>query len=160
MTTVYIGLGSNLGDRLAYLQQAVRGLQQLASAQAVQVSSLYASAPMGPQDQPDYLNAVVSLDTVLSPLGLLDQLQALEQAAGRQRQRHWGERTLDVDLLHYGNLSLSHERLTLPHPGVGQRDFVDIPLLEIQDYAAFTRVLTSLPAGLVRIVGPDWWHLK
>lgn len=86
---------------------------------------------MGPQDQPNYLNAVVQLNTDLAALELLDRLQAFEQEAGRVRLRHWGERTLDLDLLIYGNEQIQNERLTVPHVGVLERDFVLIPLLDI-----------------------------
>jgi 2-amino-4-hydroxy-6-hydroxymethyldihydropteridine pyrophosphokinase len=96
MTVTYIGLGSNLGDSRQILAEAV---QKLASLGQVKTSHLYQSPPMGPQDQPNYFNAVVQLITDLAPLDLLDRLQAFEQEAGRVRLRHWGERTLDLDLL-------------------------------------------------------------
>lgn len=86
---------------------------------------------MGPQDQPHYYNAVAQLETVLEPLPLLDQLQAFEQEAGRVRLRRWGERTLDLDLLLYGQQSIQHERLNVPHIGLLERDFVVIPLLDL-----------------------------
>lgn len=124
----YIGLGSNLGDSQQILRDAVHGLAKIG---AVQQSRLYRSPPMGPQDQPDYLNAVVRLTTDLEPLALLDYLQSLEQQAGRVRLRHWGERTLDLDLLLYGEQQIQHERLTVPHLGLLQRDFVVLPLLDL-----------------------------
>jgi 2-amino-4-hydroxy-6-hydroxymethyldihydropteridine diphosphokinase len=97
---------------------------KLASLGSVKVSRLYQSPPMGPQDQPNYLNAVVQLDTTLEALALLDQLQQFEQEAGRIRLRHWGERTLDLDLLIYGQEQIQNERLTVPHVGILERDFV------------------------------------
>ena len=124
----YIGLGSNLGDSPQLLAQAV---QKLAALGRVKVSKLYQSLPMGPQDQPSYYNAVVQLHTDLEPLALLDQLQKIEQDAGRVRLRHWGERTLDLDLLLYGQQEIQNERLTVPHVGILERDFVVIPLLDI-----------------------------
>ena len=124
----YIGLGSNLGDSKVILTEAVH---KLASLGDVKISKLYQSPPMGPQDQPNYLNAVVQLNTDLAALSLLDRLQAFEQDAGRVRLRHWGERTLDLDLLIYGNEQIHNERLTVPHVGVLERDFVLIPLLDI-----------------------------
>lgn len=124
----YIGLGSNLGDSRQILADAV---QKLATLGAVQTSKLYQSPPMGPQDQPNYLNAVVRLETELEPLALLDELQRFEQESGRVRLRHWGERTLDLDLLIYGNATIENERLTVPHVGVLERDFVVIPLLDL-----------------------------
>ncbi|KXO81766.1 2-amino-4-hydroxy-6-hydroxymethyldihydropteridine pyrophosphokinase [Acinetobacter venetianus] len=128
MVRSYIGLGSNLGDSEQILREAVEKLATLGS---VQVSSLYQSPPMGPQDQPHYLNAVVRLDTMLEPLPLLDQLQQFEQDAGRVRLRRWGERTLDLDLLIYGHEQIQNERLTVPHIGILDRDFVIIPLLDL-----------------------------
>ncbi|MFW2392925.1 2-amino-4-hydroxy-6-hydroxymethyldihydropteridine diphosphokinase [Acinetobacter baumannii] len=126
--TTYIGLGSNLGDSRQILSEAIAKLKSLGE---VKVSKLYQSPPMGPQDQPNYLNAVAQLKTELLPLDLLDQLQRFEQEAGRVRLRHWGERTLDLDLLIYGNEKKQNERLTVPHVGILQRDFVVIPLLDL-----------------------------
>ncbi|WP_432208687.1 2-amino-4-hydroxy-6-hydroxymethyldihydropteridine diphosphokinase [Acinetobacter variabilis] len=128
MTVTYIGLGSNLGDSRQILAEAV---QKLASLGLVKTSHLYQSPPMGPQDQPNYFNAVVQLITDLAPLDLLDRLQTFEQEAGRVRLRHWGERTLDLDLLIYGDEQIQNERLTVPHVGVLERDFVLVPLLDI-----------------------------
>lgn len=126
--TTYIGLGSNLGDSRQILSEAIAKLKTLGM---VKVSRLYQSPPMGPQDQPNYLNAVAELNTDLAPLDLLDHLQRFEQEAGRVRLRHWGERTLDLDLLIYGNETIHNERLTVPHIGILQRDFVVIPLLDL-----------------------------
>lgn len=128
MTCCYIGLGSNLGDSKKILAEAVSKLAVLG---AVKASKLYQSPPMGPQDQPNYLNAVVRLETDLEPLALLDELQRFEQESGRVRLRRWGERTLDLDLLIYGNETIQNERLIVPHVGVLERDFVLIPLLDI-----------------------------
>lgn len=128
MIITYIGLGSNLGDSQQILIEAVAKLATLGK---VKTSKLYQSPPMGPQDQPHYVNAVVQLETELAPLALLDELQRLEQEAGRVRLRHWGERTLDLDLLVYGEQQISNERLTVPHVGVLERDFVVLPLLDI-----------------------------
>lgn len=124
----YIGLGSNLGDSRQILTEAV---QKLATLGAVSTSKLYQSPPMGPQDQPHYFNAVARLETDLAALALLDQLQQFEQDAGRVRLRRWGERTLDLDLLLYGDEQIQHERLTVPHVGILERDFVVIPLLDL-----------------------------
>ncbi|MBO9530421.1 MAG: 2-amino-4-hydroxy-6-hydroxymethyldihydropteridine diphosphokinase [Acinetobacter oleivorans] len=126
--TTYIGLGSNLGDSRQILSEAIAKLKTLG---IVKVSRLYQSPPMGPQDQPNYLNAVAKLITDLAPLDLLDHLQRFEQEAGRVRLRRWGERTLDLDLLIYGNEKIHNERLTVPHIGILQRDFVVIPLLDL-----------------------------
>ena len=127
-TVTYIGLGSNLGDSRQILLEAV---QKLATLGTVKTSRLYQSPPMGPQDQPNYLNAVVQLETDLAPLVLLDELQRFEQESGRVRLRRWGERTLDLDLLVYGQEHIQNERLTVPHVGLFERDFVVIPLLDL-----------------------------
>ena len=124
----YIGLGSNLGDSQQILAEAYHKLATLGT---VKSSKLYQSSPMGPQDQPNYHNAVVALTTALAPLELLNKLQQFEQESGRVRLRHWGERTLDLDLLIYGQQQIQNERLTVPHVGVLERDFVLIPLLDL-----------------------------
>lgn len=124
----YIGLGSNLGDSQEILKEAIEKLQSLGQ---VRVSKLYQSPPMGPQDQPNYFNAVAELVTELEPLALLDELQRFENESGRVRLRRWGERTLDLDLLLYGQENIQNERLTVPHVGILERDFVVIPLLDL-----------------------------
>lgn len=128
MTKTYIGLGSNLGDSEQILREAVEELRVLGT---VSVSKLYQSPPMGPQDQPNYYNAVAQLSTQLEPLALLDELQRIENEAGRVRLRRWGERTLDLDLLLYAEKNIINERLTVPHMGILERDFVVIPLLDL-----------------------------
>ena len=127
-TVTYIGMGSNLGDSAQILKEAVA---QLATLGTVKVSSLYQSPPMGPQDQPNYHNAVARLVTDLEPLALLDELQHFELESGRVRLRHWGERTLDLDLLLYGEKNIINDRLKVPHVGILERDFVVIPLLDL-----------------------------
>ncbi|PHS70346.1 MAG: 2-amino-4-hydroxy-6-hydroxymethyldihydropteridine diphosphokinase [Methylophaga sp.] len=128
---VFIGLGSNLTDPVFQVKTAIDDLTNLPDIQLLASSFLYKSSPMGPQDQPDYINAVVALETNISPHSLLDQLQQIEQKHGRIRQRHWGERTLDLDLLIYGEQIVDDERLTVPHPGISTRSFVLYPLFEI-----------------------------
>ena len=141
----FIGLGSNLGDSRQILKDAVKALSALGE---VRVSRLYASPPMGPQDQPDYLNAVVELHTVLSPLDLLDQLQRIENESGRVRLRRWGERTLDLDLLFYADKKIHNDRLTVPHVGIGERDFVVLPLLDLAtDLTLGQQPLQDLPCA-------------
>ena len=131
MITAYIGLGANLDQPLAQVEGAARQLAALPDSQLLALSPRYASAPMGPQDQPDYVNAVAALATRLSPLALLDALQAIEQAHGRQRLVRWGARTLDLDLLLYGDQLINEPRLTVPHPGMLERAFVLVPLLDV-----------------------------
>lgn len=129
--TAYIGLGSNLTDPVRQIEQALAELDGLPLTRRVARSPLYRSRPVGPQDQPDFVNAVASIVTRLSPLALLDQLQALEQRHRRVRQRHWGPRTLDLDLLLFADRHLASARLILPHPALLERAFVMIPLADI-----------------------------
>jgi 2-amino-4-hydroxy-6-hydroxymethyldihydropteridine diphosphokinase len=129
---VYIGLGGNLGDAVGRLRLARRAINAIAGVREMAFSSLYRSAPMGPADQPEYLNAVMAVATTLAPLDLLRELQAVETAFGRVRiGERWGPRTLDLDILLYGSETLSGERLTVPHPGLAEREFVLYPLQEI-----------------------------
>ncbi|MCH9699122.1 MAG: 2-amino-4-hydroxy-6-hydroxymethyldihydropteridine diphosphokinase [Gammaproteobacteria bacterium] len=131
MTDTYIGIGSNLDDPCRHVLTANQHLAALTGTQWIRSSSLYASSPMGPQDQPDYINAVAMVKTALTPHQLLTELQAIEHYHGRERKRHWGERTLDLDILVYGDLRIVSEQLTIPHVGIGQRAFVIFPLYDI-----------------------------
>jgi len=141
---------------------AFQALDALPESRVVARSSLYRSRPLGPQDQPQYINAVVAVETILGPQRLLAGLQAIEAAHGRVRGgQRWGPRTLDLDLLLYGELELQTERLILPHPALPQRDFVLYPLLEvaggnlqIPSLGALRRLLANCPRrGLERLKG-------
>lgn len=132
----YVGIGANLGDAQASVRQALQALNQLPQTRVAQSSSLYRTAPVvsgqaGQDAGPDYINAVVALDTRLPALALLAQLQALEQAAGRERSYPDAPRTLDLDLLLYGQSRIDLPQLTVPHPRMGQRAFVLVPLAQI-----------------------------
>lgn len=127
----FIGLGSNLEHPVTQVASALLELERLPQCRNLLHSSLYRSDPVGPPGQPDYINAVASLETTLSPLALLDAMQALEQQHQRVRIQHWGPRTLDLDLLLYGDQLISNERLTVPHPYLQERSFVLYPLAEI-----------------------------
>ena len=138
MIEVYIGLGANLDNPRAQVIRAIDELAALPDSHLLGVSSLYRSAPMvlpdqiPEQPQPDYINAVAKLETTLDPHVLLDELQTIEQAHGRQRNGlRWSARTLDLDLLLYGNQQLDDERLHVPHVGVAERNFVLYPLGEL-----------------------------
>ena len=124
MNKVYIALGSNLSDPQTQLMAALRAMNALPNTRVIAVSSFYQSQPLGPQDQPDYVNAVACLETDLAPLVLLDELQRIEHEQGRVRLRRWGERTLDLDILLYGDQILQSERLTVPHYDMHHREFV------------------------------------
>ncbi len=131
-TTAYIGFGGNLNRPAETIAVARRVLAHHEGIQELTFSSLYHSTPMGPADQPDYVNAVMAIATTLQPLVLLDVLQSVENAQGRVRLgERWGPRTLDLDLLLYGALQMHTDRLTVPHPGIAEREFVLYPLAEI-----------------------------
>lgn len=128
----YIAIGSNLDDPVAQVKEAIEELDMLPDTILADRSSLYTSKPMGPQDQPDYVNAVVGLDTLLSPEDLFARMVKIEDLAGRVRDTEkWGARVLDLDLLLYGKNKIHTAELTVPHPGLHERDFVIIPLAEI-----------------------------
>jgi len=126
----YVGLGSNLGDRAAEIERALGEIAALPSTTIVARSSLYRSAPLAASGG-EYLNAVVQLRTGLAPLALLHALQAIERAHGRERPFANAPRTLDLDLLLYGDIVLASDELTLPHPRLHERAFVLVPLAEI-----------------------------
>lgn len=131
---VFIGLGSNQGNRLGFLRQAVREFGARSGTDVIAVSPVYETAAHTPalgEAQPDYLNAVLRLRTNLSPEALLDACQAIEAAAGRRRTRRWAPRTLDLDLLVYGSETRATEHLTLPHPRLAERRFVLRPLADL-----------------------------
>ena len=130
---VYVGVGSNLENPEKQVRSGMDECAALPRTTLRARSSLYRSAPMGPQDQPDYVNAVACLETGLLPDALLQELQAIEQRHGRQRERpqHWGPRTLDLDILLYGQDVIDTEHLKISHPGIAERNFVLYPLAEI-----------------------------
>ncbi|MCB1775283.1 MAG: 2-amino-4-hydroxy-6-hydroxymethyldihydropteridine diphosphokinase [Gammaproteobacteria bacterium] len=130
-STVYLGIGSNLQQPVGQVEAAIDALRRLPSSQLLSVSPLYRSAPMGPAAQPDYVNAVAALSTTLVPETLLDALQAIEAAQGRVRGERWGPRTLDLDILLYGDHVIDSPRLRVPHPGIAERAFVLVPLGDI-----------------------------
>ncbi len=128
----YIGLGSNLADPVVQIGRAFMALAGIPDSQLLLRSALYRSAPVGPPDQPDYINAAAALLTRLSPLDLLAQLQAIEKQQGRVRDgERWGARTLDLDLLAYGSEVIATPTLTVPHPRIVERNFVLLPLKDI-----------------------------
>jgi 2-amino-4-hydroxy-6-hydroxymethyldihydropteridine diphosphokinase len=131
---VYIGVGSNLSNPRLQVRNAIAQITQAENITLIRASSLYISKPMGPQDQDDYVNAVVCIETNLAPLELLDTLQAFENEAGRVRKdNRWGARILDLDILLFGELVMDTQRLTLPHYGIKEREFVIFPLEEITE---------------------------
>ena len=165
-TRAYIGLGSNLDDPAAQLRRARAALADLPETRLVAVSSVYRSRPLyeagkGTPDQPDFCNAVAALDTRLTAEALLAALLRIEDRQGRTRAQRWGPRTLDLDLLLYGDEQRRSPRLMLPHPGLTQRAFVLYPLheiapgLEIPGHGALGECLKRCPAdGLERQTQP------
>jgi 2-amino-4-hydroxy-6-hydroxymethyldihydropteridine diphosphokinase len=131
MTRAYVGIGSNIGEPRRQLQAALKELSGLPNTRVTATSGLYRSAPLDYLDQPEFLNAVVELETELPPEALLDNLQEIEKAHGRQRPFAGAPRTLDLDLLLYGDAALATPRLTVPHPRMHERAFVLKPLAEI-----------------------------
>lgn len=135
MVRAAVGLGSNLGDRARHLAAATAALAEVGS--LVRVSSLYETAPIGGPEQGAYINSVVVLETELSARGLLESCRQIEREHGRERRERWGPRTLDLDLLLYGQDTVADDDLTVPHPRMTERRFVIEPLLEAWPDAVF-----------------------
>lgn len=150
MTAVVVGLGGNLGEPAKSLQQALETLRQQPEISRLRCSSLVRSAPLGDKPQPDYCNAVAQFECELPPSALLNLLQSIEDAAGRERQgERWSSRTLDLDILAYGDAVIDTDALTVPHSQVTQRSFVVQPWLEIDPDArlATGERLAELPVA-------------
>ena len=134
MNTVFIALGSNLNNPKYHLEKGIRQINHLPSTSIVRRSSLYKSQPIGPKNQPNYINAVIKIKTDYAPIELLDMLQDIENKHHRKRLKKWGPRTLDLDILLYNEIEINNDRLTIPHPEMVNRDFVLIPLFELTNY--------------------------
>jgi 2-amino-4-hydroxy-6-hydroxymethyldihydropteridine diphosphokinase len=152
----YVGLGSNLGDRAAHLLLGLSALSRLPKTHLLRLSPVYETEPVGPP-QPPYLNMVAELETELSPKGLLAEMLRIEKALGRERRERWGPRTLDLDLLLYGDLVLEEAGLSVPHPRLHERVFVLVPLLDLLPEGrhpllgqSFAELLASFDASSVR----------
>jgi len=132
MTLAYIAIGSNLASPLEQVNAAVQALGDIPQTRVVALSSFYRTPPLGPQDQPDYLNAAIALDTALNAEALLDNTQRIELQQGRVRkEERWGPRTLDLDIMLFGDAVINTERLTVPHYDMKRRGFMLWPLFEI-----------------------------
>lgn len=131
MIEAYLGLGSNLGDRSGFLKSAVEMLGQLDRVSVLSLSSIYRTQPVGPISQENYFNAVVHIETTLNPKELLNVSLRIEKECGRIRGERWGPRTLDIDILTYGDLEIRDDNLSIPHPLMMERAFVLVPLIEI-----------------------------
>jgi len=132
VTRVYLAIGSNLASPLEQVNAALAALADIPESQLVAVSDFYRTPPLGPQDQPDYLNAAVELETALAPEALLDHTQRIELQQGRERKAHrWGPRTLDLDIMLFGEMQIETPRLTVPHYDMKNRAFMLLPLAQI-----------------------------
>lgn len=131
MIDTYLSLGSNLGDRQAYLKAALKGLEELPETILVAVSNFYQTPAWGKTDQDDFLNLCVHIKTQLAPQELLAHTQSLELKLGRERHEHWGPRTIDIDVLLMGDLIIDEPNLKVPHPYMDQRAFVLLPLADL-----------------------------
>ena len=146
-----VALGSNLGDRVAYLKLAVEELGSILIAQ----SQVFETAPIGgPDNQGAYLNMIVAIETSLDPFAMLRRCQRIESLALRQRVVHWGPRTLDVDLLFFGDITIESAELTIPHPRYAERRFVLTPLSEVAPELCPPDWDTALPADAISPLGP------
>lgn len=130
-TGIYIGLGSNIEQPYLQIKNAMLALGSLPETKVLSDSGFFKSKPMGPEDQPDYINAVIELQTTMDAAELLKQCQFIEQQQGRIKTRHWGERSIDLDILLYQGQKIETDDLTVPHPGICMRDFVYLPLLKL-----------------------------
>jgi 2-amino-4-hydroxy-6-hydroxymethyldihydropteridine diphosphokinase len=134
-TIAYVALGSNLGDRAAYLARARSALAALPDTRIVGESDVEETAPIGPSGQGPYLNQMVAIETMLAPADLLSHLLDIERANGRQRAEHWGPRTLDLDIVRYGDCSIAEPGLTIPHPQLPHRDFWQRELAQLESHS-------------------------
>ena len=153
MNTAYIGLGSNLGNRKRMLEEALRLLDGLPDISVTDVSPIYETDPIGILDQPRFLNAAARLSTPFSPQDLLDSLLGIELQMGRKRERKWGPRTIDLDLLLYESAIIHHKDLIVPHPFLAERLFVLAPLCDLDDkivHPILMRTLRELLGDLTR----------
>lgn len=130
--TVFIGLGSNVGNRLENLQRSISCINLLSNTIVKSVSSVYETLPFGNKDQSDFYNAVIKIETEYSPGELLNELKKIEKKIGRIKRERWGPREIDLDILLFNDLIFSDEIITLPHKGIINRDFVLFPLVEIE----------------------------
>ena len=161
----YVGLGGNLGDPAAAMAAALRAIDAQEDSSVSAVSSLYRTPPWGMTDQPDFLNAVAAVDTVLTARELLDLCLSTERMLKRVRAERWGPRVIDMDILLFGDAIIDEDGLQVPHPRMVERAFVVAPLaeiapdLEILGVAAATRLAALDQTGIVRLPGGgEWWR--
>ncbi|MDQ0273071.1 2-amino-4-hydroxy-6-hydroxymethyldihydropteridine diphosphokinase [Cytobacillus purgationiresistens] len=153
MNVAYIGLGSNIGNRSENLNEAIKSLSLLEGISVVNYSSIYETDPVGYEDQDQFLNMVIQLETVMSPMQLLETCLQVEKNLGRKRLVRWGPRNIDLDILLYNHENIETEKLIIPHPRMQERAFVLIPLLEIQPDISLPEMNLPLQSTLEAI--PD-----
>lgn len=153
----YIGIGSNLQSPKTQVAAAIDALKKIPNIMLVKISSFYQSPPLGPQNQPDFINCVVACETTLTPLELLKALQDIEIHQGRVRKERWGTRIIDLDILLYGNEIIDLPNLTIPHPGLKTRAFVVYPLAEINPdlFLPTGESVIDLHSQLMRLYGKN-----
>lgn len=159
MTLAYIAIGSNLASPLEQVNAAIQALGEIPESRIVALSSFYRTPPLGPQDQPDYLNAAVALETTLLPDALLNHTQRIELQQGRVRKaERWGPRTLDLDIMLFGDQVINTERLTIPHYDMKNRGFMLWPLSEIAPECVFPDGITlHQQLTLLAAEKPAYW---
>jgi 2-amino-4-hydroxy-6-hydroxymethyldihydropteridine diphosphokinase len=162
MTRVYVGIGANLNKPLQQVEQAIHCVSTLPKVTLIKKSGLYRSQPWGVKDQPKFINAVISIDTSLTPTELLQALQGVEQQRGRVRKgEQWGPRSIDLDILLYGKVTIATEKLTVPHCFLKEREFVLYPLYEIcpelilPDGEILANVVASCPERGLELIERD-----
>lgn len=155
MTTVYLSLGTNMGNRQAYVQEALTALNKLPQTQLDKVSAIYETAAWGNTHQADFLNLVCQLETDLSAHDFLNACQQIERDLGRVRHEHWGPRTIDIDILLYGEEIIKSDDLTVPHPYMTQRAFVLIPLADLNSTLTIPNTDQSVPDFLEKLDKSD-----
>lgn len=154
MSVAFVGIGTNMGDRFSNINKAIAALKLLPNTSVITVSNIYETEPWGLQEQPNFLNSVIKLNTELSPNALLGALLGIEAVMGRIRKVKNGPRVLDLDLLIYDDVSLNTPELILPHPYILEREFVLKPLIELTSDKIFVDALNNLKQGTVWIYEP------
>lgn len=131
VSEVFLGIGSNVGDKLSNIRKAIVGIKEIRGVEVTKISPFYLTSPVGPEDQDWFVNGVLSANTTRTPWDLLSEIFRIEKYLGRKRDRPWGPRTIDIDILFYGDLVLTTQELVIPHPELHKRAFVLVPLRDI-----------------------------
>ncbi len=149
MPTAFLSLGSNLGDRLANLKRAIEKIEEPSQIMVTKVSPVYETEPVGHENQGWFLNLVLQVETSLEPFALLERLSSIEDQMGRKREKRWGSRNIDLDILLYDTRMVNSERLTIPHPRMHERRFVLVPLAQIAPKLRHPRLKKNIEELLV-----------